>query len=142
MRIVLDASVALKWFHTESDTPRADAIRTALMEGTISVRVPDLILYELTNALVWKVKTDPRLAIEMLTAIEQLPWLIITPTQKILKTAATIASEYKISVYDATYVALITDDSDRKLVTADEKLIAKLQHPQIIHLNAFETQTK
>lgn len=139
MRIILDASVALKWFHAETDTPRAETIRQAMLEGTLSVQVPTLILYELTNALVWKLKANPTLAIEMLQTIEIFPWYLVPPSSQLLTTAAIIASQYKISVYDATYVALALREKIT-LVTADQKLTEKLHHPKIILLNDFKIE--
>lgn len=137
MIVVLDASVALKWFRQESDTAAAFAIRHAIIERTLTVRVPDLIRYEVANVLVWKGQTGAEDAIEALGTLEQLPWYIAHPSREILATAVSIADRYRTSVYDAVYVALALEDS-APLITADEKLIAKLNHPKVIHLRDFK----
>ena len=49
--VVLDASVVIKWFSDEEHTERALEIRTWYVDNRISVYVPDLLVYELSNAL-------------------------------------------------------------------------------------------
>jgi len=49
--IVLDASVAVKWFSEEEYTEKALELRERIRVGKERVIVPDLLLYELANAL-------------------------------------------------------------------------------------------
>ena len=49
MTVVVDASVALKWYVVEHDTPMAWAVR----EGADAVIAPDLVIAEVCNAA-WK----------------------------------------------------------------------------------------
>lgn len=49
--IVIDACVALKWFIEESDTPKAVHIQEKLLKRELTVIVPDLLFYEVTNVL-------------------------------------------------------------------------------------------
>ena len=50
-RMVIDASVAVKWFVTEKDTDIALKMRDAYLNGVIYVISPQLIYYEVANAL-------------------------------------------------------------------------------------------
>jgi len=52
-RFVLDTSVILKWFSEsgENDLARALQLRQSMLEGTVFFVVPDLLFYELANAL-------------------------------------------------------------------------------------------
>ena len=51
--IVLDASVVVKWFSTdnEQDYDKASFILQLIKNGDIELIIPDLLLYELGNAL-------------------------------------------------------------------------------------------
>ena len=49
--IILDASVVVKWFSEEEYTDKALEIRERIRMGEERVIVPDLLLYELANAL-------------------------------------------------------------------------------------------
>lgn len=48
---VLDASVIIKWFIVEEDSDKATYLRKEYMKNLTQIAVPDLMLYELTNAL-------------------------------------------------------------------------------------------
>ena len=50
-RIVLDASVILKWFIEEEDSDRALKIRDLYVQGKIGLSLPVLVLFELGNTL-------------------------------------------------------------------------------------------
>jgi predicted nucleic acid-binding protein len=49
--IVLDASVVIKWFSEEEYTEKALELRERIRYGEEQVIAPDLLLYELANAL-------------------------------------------------------------------------------------------
>ena len=49
--IILDASVAIKWFTEETSHEKAKKFRERFLDGKINIIVPDLILYEIANAL-------------------------------------------------------------------------------------------
>ena len=134
--IVLDASVVIKWFHEEPDTPHAERIRAALLDGVLRVQVPGLLLYEVSNVLVWKAGSRAELVMEVIDCMEQLPWWVTHPTAQLMHEAVAIAAEYKTSVYDAVYVVLALR-SHVPLVTADAKLVQSLAHEQVVHLHDF-----
>lgn len=50
--VVLDASVVLKWFREESDTDKALELQEAINHSQLKAYIPDLLLYEVTNALI------------------------------------------------------------------------------------------
>lgn len=52
--IVLDASVAVKWFTEEKNTDLALEIRDCYFEEDLTLYAPDLIIYEVENALRFK----------------------------------------------------------------------------------------
>ncbi len=49
--IVVDASTATKWFVEETDSDKANLLKTAHESGLLQLTAPDLLVYEVTNAL-------------------------------------------------------------------------------------------
>ncbi|MGI0081486.1 MAG: type II toxin-antitoxin system VapC family toxin, partial [Nitrososphaerales archaeon] len=58
--LVLDASVAVKWYNPEPLRENAVAIRNGFRAGRISLVAPALIYYEVANAL----RYNPKFGIE------------------------------------------------------------------------------
>ena len=48
---VLDSSVVIKWFSDEEDTDIALELRKSHVKGNANLASPDLIVYEIANAL-------------------------------------------------------------------------------------------
>ena len=51
MIYVLDASVLVKWFVEEPDTPQALALKTAYLDGSCDLTSLDFAILEVVNAL-------------------------------------------------------------------------------------------
>jgi predicted nucleic acid-binding protein len=124
--IVLDASVAAKWFLPaagETLVKEATALLDRYAKGEIRFLVPDLFWAEIGNIL-WKAVRQNRCtedsaekAISSLVA-RKLPTV---SSEQLLPGAFAIATTFDRTVYDSIYVALaITSKS--QLVTADERL--------------------
>lgn len=121
--VVVDSSVAVKWFLTEPDTPAALRVydQTTLAGGRLFVL--DLALVEIANAL-WKryhrglmsrPQVDERLETLLRSPVE------VRPAAPLLLQGFAIAADYDRSVYDALFVALAAD-LGLPGVTADEPL--------------------
>ena len=54
MEVVLDASVLVKWFVEEDASDKALMLRDKYIEGELVILAPELILYEVLNALYFK----------------------------------------------------------------------------------------
>jgi predicted nucleic acid-binding protein len=67
--IILDASVVVKWFSEEEYTEKALEIRERIRMGEERVIVPDLLLYELANALKYNPSFDVNDVSDALTSI-------------------------------------------------------------------------
>ena len=48
---ILDSSVVIKWFSEEEDTATALEFREGYIQGELEIVTPDLLLYEIANAL-------------------------------------------------------------------------------------------
>ncbi|MEM2945934.1 MAG: type II toxin-antitoxin system VapC family toxin [Thermoproteota archaeon] len=58
--LVLDASIAVKWFNVEPLREKALTIRNRYASGDIDLIAPDLLHYEVANAL----RYNPRFGVE------------------------------------------------------------------------------
>jgi len=124
---VLDTSVLLKWFRQgEVLADRALALRDAYLEGRISVAVPSLVAYEVTNVLRYKndMTTDQvQEAVESLLDMN-LAWM--APTSDVLRRTIEISRACDTTVYDAAFAAL-AESLDASFITADEALARRLE---------------
>lgn len=123
---VLDASVVIKWFSQEKYTEKALKIREMFLKGECEIVVPDLLLYEISNALRYNPnfkENDVKEAIDSLFSMEL---NIVVPISEIVKTAATLAFKHNITAYDAVYLAL-AKEIKFTCVTADKKLYDKVK---------------
>lgn len=122
-RLVVDSSVAIKWFIVEPHSPQARRILTDYQNGAINFHAPDLINAEFGN-IVWKKHIFQGLAADDAQAIingfTKLSFAL-TSTANILDDAYRLAITYRRSVYDSLYLALSIREQCR-FVTADEKM--------------------
>ena len=119
--IVVDASVAVKWFVEEQG--HAAAIRAS--EGS-DLAGPDRLLLEIANVLRRKVKQREVTANQAAVAVSRLPELIdtIVPSASLLNPAFALAERLDHSVYDCAYLACALH-LDIRLLTADGRFAGK-----------------
>lgn len=125
-RIVLDASVAVKWLPLFAHEPYVAEAQTWLLRraiGDVALLVPGFFWVEVASVL-WKaVRRQLCQPAEAETALETLRGLDIATlsTTSLVNPALTIALTHNRSVYDSLYVALAVR-SKAEFLTADEKL--------------------
>ena len=132
-RLVLDASVALKWYIEENDTREAIQLKDRIFKEPALVAVPELFFVESAN-VVWKKcalrgelsKIDAQ---EIFRAVSKLPFQTV-PDQEVLSGALRIALKHSISVYDAVYLETAMK-LDARFVTADYALVEKLKSSKL-----------
>jgi len=121
---VIDTSVAVKWFCLEDDTASALDLRERLYRQECRILAPDLLLYELANAL----RFNPRLTADDVKAavgsVVDLGLELISADAEMLGKAVDLALRFDTTVYDACFLAL-ADLRDLPLISADVKLIAQ-----------------
>jgi predicted nucleic acid-binding protein len=124
-RLVIDASVAVKWVVPEPDSGRAEIL---LDHGLVA---PDLIYAECANVLWKKVRRGEMTQKEAEIAAQTLEQadLSIVPGRGHLAVAVSIAVELDHPAYDAVYLA-VAEASELSLVTADDRLIRKIRGSQ------------
>ena len=121
--VVVDASVAVKWFLPEIHAEAARRVLTTRRD----LLAPDLIWAEVGNAL-WKqsrrAQLAPETARDILRDFERFP-LRTSPAKGLLEPAWELAERFHISVYDSLYLALAVGHRC-PLVTADLVLCRSL----------------
>ncbi len=119
MSVVVDASVAVKWFVEE---PLWEEARR-LVERREPLYAPDLIFAEVTNAA-WKMvrrnEIDRDQAFVMTAAIG-IPFSRVLPSSLLHERALHIALTIEHPIYDCLYLAC-AETADAVLVTADARL--------------------
>jgi predicted nucleic acid-binding protein len=138
--VVIDSSVAVKWFVAEPYSAEARRILGEYQTGMLNFLAPDLIYAEVGN-IVWKkhrfqglAAADARAIIQAFLGLR----FSLTPTADLLADAYPLAVTHQRSVYDAMYLALSVREGCR-FVTADEKLVNAVSgaFPDVIWLGSW-----
>ena len=132
--IVVDASVAIKWFVTED--PLADKAAQVLDEierDPAPYGVPDLFMNELLAVLCrLPGSRSPRVQ-EALSLVESLGMARVGNGHELLTLAADFAGQWKLSGYDAVYVALASL-SQGVWLTADARAARRITKPNLVRV--------
>lgn len=124
MRLVVDASVAVKWFVPE--TNKSEALK--LLDGTRELHAPDLIIPELGN-IIWRKHRQRHFssAVARQIVADFQTFTIKVHSHTRPARAAYVGAELSgQTVYDWTYLALALSLSCQ-FVTADEKFYKALE---------------
>lgn len=126
--VVVDTSVAIKWFFDEADSSQA---RDLLKSEAIGA--PDLLSYEFANYLAMKDFVTSEEARRFIDQLYALPLQIFLLPQKGFRRAVELAKRFRLTAYDASFVAL-AEALDVNLVTADAKLVQKTKSLSFVKL--------
>lgn len=130
---VVDASVIVKWFlhHQEADRDKALALRDLHISGRSTIYVPELAFLEVLNAIRFSSKADEEDGKTALEALQDLNLESKSASGDLLRKTNAIAWAYKITIYDALYVAM-AEQIGYPLITADEAMVKKLRGHSIV----------
>jgi len=130
-KIVIDSSVAVKWINVqdEDSVEKADAILNDLQKGKIEIAMPVLSKYEIGNAILNK-KMDIFQSKITLSKFYAIPVNFVSEDLELAESTMEIAHRFKISYYDASFVAL-TQKLRAIFVTDDLKLNKQLNKIRI-----------
>lgn len=136
-KLVVDSSVAVKWFVPEPYSAEARRVLDDYQKGTLFLLAPDLINAEFGN-IIWKKHLFHGLAAADAQAVVEgfrKVLLTVAPTASLLEEAYRLAVAHRRTVYDALYLALSLREQCQ-FVTADEKLVNAVSSsfPQILWL--------
>lgn len=122
--LVVDSSVAVKWFVVEPYSTEARKILDQYRNGSVSFLAPDLINAEFGN-IIWKKHVFQGLAVSDAQSIvddfRALPFTFV-PTATLLDDAYKLAVRHQRTVYDSLYLALSLREGCQ-FVTADERFV-------------------
>jgi predicted nucleic acid-binding protein len=126
-KLVIDASVAVKWVITESATKEAVQLLEASSLAAPDL-LPDLLIAECANILCKKVQRQELSPHEALMAARLLERadIEIYPTRHLLETATRIAIDLNHAAYDCIYLGFAMANH-WQFVTADDRLLNKLR---------------
>ena len=122
-KYIIDTSVAVKWFSKfENDTENALKLRQQMLDGICSITVPDLLIYELANALKHNPNFTSKDVKVALDSIFNMGIEIREADGLVIAHAIDIAFRFRVTVYDACFMAL-SQIEKIPFLTADYKFI-------------------
>jgi predicted nucleic acid-binding protein len=123
MALIVDASVAIKWF---VDEPGADRARI-LWQRRADLIAPDLLIPEVCSAMWRKVRLRQAVPDQAAEAADRLRTNLVElrPTAALARAAMALAFALDHPVYDCFYLALAELERS-SMVTADQRLLARL----------------
>ena len=121
MALVVDASVAIKWFVREAQTEQARRL-IAIPDPLIA---PDWIMIEAASTFSRKVRESKLLLIHAERHLQDLPRFFerLHPSVELVQSALMLSYRLRHPVYDCLYLVL-AEREDTRLITADQVFAA------------------
>lgn len=139
-KIVVDASVMVKWLRSEKEDllDHADKLLTDFKQGKVELYAPELSKYEVGNVLV-KRKLFIDEAKASLISYYNLPINFIAESKELAQNTYKFADELHITYYDGAYLSL-AGEIDAILVTENIKHLGKAKEIKVIPLSQYGAQ--
>ena len=137
---ILDTSVAVKWFADEGGVEQAKAVQLfeAFEHGHCELRAPELLFFEIANALKYSYKLSSSTIVDSLNSLQKLKIEVESLNWPTLRKAVEIASTCGAAIYDSYFLA-VAIGTESILITADQAFLRKVRHmPNIIDLRLFK----
>jgi predicted nucleic acid-binding protein len=119
--VIVDTSVALKWFLQEEGAESAQALLQKEILGA-----PDLLLYEFTNVLTCQPALKSEDVQKFLKLLYQFQIQYFVLSQDRFIRVAKLCQKFSITAYDASFIVL-AESLRADFITADEKLVRKVK---------------
>jgi predicted nucleic acid-binding protein len=133
--LVIDASVAAKWFVDEPGSEAARSILLDVRDGPNWFSVPELFFVEMLGVLSRVAESEEQLKL-LLTILEDLGFARLALGHETLRRAAELAYSWGLSAYDAVYAAT-ADLLGGQWLTADARAHEKIASLGISRLLNF-----
>ena len=123
MSLVVDASVACKWFVEEEGSTAAESLLAS--DGTLIA--PDLIVAEVCSAIWKKCRAGAMTSDQAAAVMDTLPGFFddLVPCRQLGGRSLALAEALDHPVYDCFYLAL-AEREDTVAVTADARLLGRI----------------
>ncbi len=139
MNIVLDASVAVKWFNEkdEDHVENALKIQDQKISGSLEIIVPDLFFLEVLNTFLTKSGFGLQEVSIIQQSLQKLNLKVACTDNIILENTIRIASGNGLTIYDSLYIA-VSKIYDVPLYTEDKKILSCKDNYRLIrHIRKF-----
>ncbi|MCX5914889.1 MAG: type II toxin-antitoxin system VapC family toxin [Deltaproteobacteria bacterium] len=125
---VLDTSVILKWFSEleEGDLDRALQLRQSMLGGAVFFVVPELLFYELANALRHNPNFSMKDVEQAVHSVFEMGLDVRGVNEQVMGEAISLAFKYKLTVYDAYFLALSKKEG-KPFITADYRFTGRVK---------------
>lgn len=138
MKLVLDASVAMKWFFrgrpAEAGTETALDLLRAVGAGAVTLHQPPHFIAEVAAVLARELPQTAQLCLADLLDID----MRVIDDRHVMARAVDLAARHQHHLFDTLYHALALQTPGAMLVTADETYLRKAaREGQIVSLTAF-----
>jgi len=135
--LALDASVIVKWFSEEEYTGIALGIRKRFFDGALNVVVPELMFYEVSNAIRYNRVLSLEEKLELIDDIFSMGFDVVTSNKEILSEAMKSALDTNTTIYDNVYLA-VCRFRRCNLITADKVFRDKVNTNEVIFIGELE----
>ncbi len=132
--------MAVKWFVNEKSSDAARRIKDSYISGKVEIIAPNLIYYEVLNALRFHpvARFTPKELSSILISLNNLQFTI-NPTDDMWFKSFNFSLQEGISIYDSVYVSLVSNQD--AFVTADDRLVDLLHNRiNIIALDKLKSE--
>jgi len=126
--LIVDASVAVKWFFEEPGSDEA----AELQDGDAKFIAPDLVVAEIGNAAWKKFLRKQISAADAVFTVRRAPpvFSALVSVLELMEAAMSLSVELSHPIYDCFYLAL-AERENTPLVTADEDMFAAARKAKI-----------
>ncbi len=131
--VVLDASIIVKWFCEEEYTDIALRIRDRFFGQELDVVVPDLMFYEVSNAIRYNMVLSLEEKLELIEDIYSTDFEVVSSTKEIISEAMDSALDTDTTIYDNVYLA-VGRFKRCNLITADKVFRNKINTNEVIFI--------
>lgn len=131
---IIDASVVVKWYNQEEYSTQADLLKDGHVSGRLTLVAPYLLVFEVSNALRYNPYFGERDVIDAVGSLLDLQIDLRPPQKEWLEKATELAFATGITIYDSSYIGL-AKVLNAPVITADERLIKKVEQPGLIHIS-------
>ena len=125
---ILDTSVIIKWFSEldEDDLDKALNLRHEFLNRKCSISVPDLLFYELANALRYNDHFESQDVKDALKSVIDMGFVVVGIQANVINLAIDIAFKNNVTIYDSCFLAL-SQIEKMPLITSDYKFVDRIR---------------
>jgi len=136
-KVVIDASVATRWYVQEEWSDAAIKVRQDYENGLIGLVVPYLLFYEVSNSLRYSPDLNANDVTDAMTLLIKMQLDSRLLTKEEIEKTVTLAFQFGITMYDAVYFSL-SQSLGVSLLTGDLKLHKKLGSRHVLLLPEYD----